>query len=94
MALTLSGTDGVVGAGFTLDASGASVTAGVGTFGSFADIKVGSAVTISSDGDVFATGITTVGVKLGLTLVLVNVNYRFLLKLELVLELVNLEIHK
>ena len=34
MALTLSGTNGVVGAGFTLDASGASVTAGVGTFGS------------------------------------------------------------
>ena len=59
MSLTLSGTDGVVGAGFTLDASGASVTAGVGTFGSFADIKVGSGVTISQDGDVFATGITT-----------------------------------
>ena len=36
MSLTLSGTDGVVGAGFTLDASGASVTAGVGTFGSLA----------------------------------------------------------
>ena len=34
MSLTLSGTNGVVGAGFTLDASGASVTAGVGTFGS------------------------------------------------------------
>ena len=34
MALTLSGTNGVVGAGFTLDSSGASVTAGVGTFGS------------------------------------------------------------
>ena len=34
MALTLSGTNGVVGAGFTLDASGASVTAGVGTFSS------------------------------------------------------------
>ena len=34
MALTLSGTNGVVGAGFTLDASGASVTAGVGPFGS------------------------------------------------------------
>ena len=34
MSLTLSGTDGIVGAGFTLDASGASVTAGVGTFGS------------------------------------------------------------
>ena len=34
MSLTLSGTNGVVGAGYTLDASGASVTAGVGTFGS------------------------------------------------------------
>ena len=34
MAITISGTDGIVGAGFTLDASGASVTAGVGTFGS------------------------------------------------------------
>jgi hypothetical protein len=34
MSLTLSGTNGVVGAGFTLDASGASVTAGVGTFSS------------------------------------------------------------
>ena len=34
MALTLSGTNGVVGAGFTVDASGVSVTAGVGTFGS------------------------------------------------------------
>ena len=32
MALTLSGTNGVVGAGFTLDPSGVSVTAGVGTF--------------------------------------------------------------
>ena len=37
MALTLSGTNGIVGAGFTLDASGASVTAGVGTFTSLAD---------------------------------------------------------
>ena len=34
MALTLSGTNGVVGAGFTVDASGVSVTAGVGTFAS------------------------------------------------------------
>ena len=33
MALTLSGTNGVVGAGFTLDPSGVSVTAGIGTFG-------------------------------------------------------------
>ena len=36
MALTLSGTNGVVGAGFTVDASGVSVTAGVGTIGSLA----------------------------------------------------------
>ena len=34
MALTLSGTNGVVGAGFTVDNSGISVTAGVGTFSS------------------------------------------------------------
>ena len=34
MALTLSGTNGVVGAGFTVAASGVSVTAGVGTFSS------------------------------------------------------------
>ena len=31
MAVTISGTDGIVGAGFTVDASGVSVTAGVGT---------------------------------------------------------------
>ena len=34
MALTISGTDGIVGAGFTVDNSGVSVTAGVGTFSS------------------------------------------------------------
>ena len=34
MAITISGTDGIVGAGFTVDNSGVSVTAGVGTFGS------------------------------------------------------------
>ena len=34
MALTLSGTNGIVGAGFTVDNSGVSVTAGVGTFSS------------------------------------------------------------
>ena len=34
MAITISGTDGIVGAGFTVDASGVSVTAGVGTFNS------------------------------------------------------------
>ena len=42
MALTLSGTNGVVGAGFTLDPSGTSVTAGVGTFSS---IGAGASVT-------------------------------------------------
>ena len=35
MAVTISGTDGIVGAGFTVDASGVSVTAGVGTFTSY-----------------------------------------------------------
>ena len=34
MAITISGTNGIVGAGFTVDNSGVSVTAGVGTFGS------------------------------------------------------------
>ena len=34
MAITISGSDGIVGAGFTVDASGVSVTAGVGTFSS------------------------------------------------------------
>ena len=32
MAITISGTDGIVGGGFTVDNSGVSVTAGVGTF--------------------------------------------------------------
>ena len=45
MALTLSGTNGVVGAGFTLDASGASVTAGVGTFSS-----IGAGTSIAAAG--------------------------------------------
>ena len=45
MALTLSGTDGVVGAGFTLDASGTSVTAGVGTFSS---VKTTGTVTVDT----------------------------------------------
>ena len=35
MAVTISGTDGIVGAGFTVDGSGVSVTAGVGTFTSY-----------------------------------------------------------
>ena len=47
MSLTLSGTNGVVGAGFTLDPSGTSVTAGVGTFGS---VKSSGAVNASAVG--------------------------------------------
>ena len=45
MALTLSGTNGVVGAGFTVDASGVSVTAGVGTFAS-----IGAGASVSAAG--------------------------------------------
>tara|TARA_S200000501_G_C20716736_1_gene696568 strand:- start:214 stop:1047 length:834 start_codon:yes stop_codon:yes gene_type:complete len=36
MSLTLSGTNGIVGAGFTFDPSGASVTSGIGTFSKIA----------------------------------------------------------
>ena len=36
MALTLSGTNGIVGAGFTVDPSGASVTSGIGKFSKIA----------------------------------------------------------
>ena len=36
MTLTLSGTNGIVGAGFTVDPSGASVTSGIGTFSKIA----------------------------------------------------------
>ena len=36
MGITISGTNGIVGAGFTVDNSGVSVTAGVGTFGTLA----------------------------------------------------------
>ena len=61
MALTLSGTNGVVGAGFTLDPSGASVTAGVGTFGSVkssGDIS-GTTGTFSSPVNTSAVGVST-----------------------------------
>ena len=63
MALTLSGTNGVVGAGFTLDPSGASVTAGVGTFSS---ARVGAAVTISESGiEASGIGITVANINGG-----------------------------
>ena len=46
MALTLSGTNGVGGACFTVDASGVSVTAGVGTFSSAVIGSIGAGVII------------------------------------------------
>jgi len=45
MAITISGTNGIVGAGFTVDNSGVSVTAGVGTFAS-----IGTGVSVSAAG--------------------------------------------
>ena len=48
MALTLSGTNGVVGAGFTVDASGVSVTAGVGTFSSVRGTHHGDGANLTS----------------------------------------------
>ena len=57
MALTLSGTNGVVGAGFTLDASGASVTAGVGTFSSLQ----GSAASLTQIPAASIVGLCTAG---------------------------------
>ena len=57
MALTLSGTNGVVGAGFTVDASGVSVTAGVGTFSSVQ----GSAASLTSIPAANIVGLATAG---------------------------------
>ena len=57
MALTLSGTNGVVGAGFTVDASGVSVTAGVGTFTSYQ----GSAASLTSIPAANIVGVATAG---------------------------------
>ena len=57
MALTLSGTNGVVGAGFTVDASGVSVTAGVGTFTSYQ----GSAASLTSIPAANIVGVCTAG---------------------------------
>jgi len=57
MALTLSGTNGVVGAGFTVDASGVSVTAGVGTFTSYQ----GSAASLTQIPAANIVGLATAG---------------------------------
>ena len=57
MALTLSGTNGVVGAGFTVDNSGVSVTAGVGTFTSYQ----GSGASLTSIPAANIVGVATAG---------------------------------
>ena len=61
MALTLSGTNGVVGAGFTLDASGASVTAGVGTFSSIRGDHHGDGANLTSIPAANLVGVCTSG---------------------------------
>ena len=61
MALTLSGTNGVVGAGFTLDASGASVTAGVGTFSSIRGDHHGDGANLTSIPAANIVGVCTAG---------------------------------
>ena len=48
MAVTISGTDGIVGAGFTVDNSGVSVTAGVGTFSSVRGTHHGDGANLTS----------------------------------------------
>ena len=57
MALTLSGTNGIVGAGFTVDNSGVSVTAGVGTFTSYQ----GSGASLTSIPAANIVGVATAG---------------------------------
>jgi len=50
MAITISGTNGIVGAGFTVDNSGVSVTAGVGTFSSAVIGSIGAGVSVPAAG--------------------------------------------
>ena len=61
MALTLSGTNGIVGAGFTFDPSGASVTVGVGTFANIVSPKF---KTTANGADVFGSGASSAYLKL------------------------------
>ena len=61
MAITISGTDGIVGAGFTLDASGASVTAGVGTFSSIRGDHHGDGANLTSIPAANLVGVCTSG---------------------------------
>ena len=48
MAITISGTNGIVGAGFTVDNSGVSVTAGVGTFSDIRGTHHGDGANLTS----------------------------------------------
>ena len=61
MALTLSGTNGIVGAGFTLDPSGASVTVGVGTFANIVSPKF---KTTGNGANIFGSGASSAYLKL------------------------------
>ena len=61
MALTLSGTNGVVGAGFTVDNSGVSVTAGVGTFSSVRGTHHGDGANLTSIPAANIVGVATAG---------------------------------
>jgi len=70
MALTLSGTNGIVGAGFTVDNSGVSVTAGVGTFTSYQ----GSAASLTSIPAANLVGVCTSGFSNGVVGSYVHLN--------------------
>ena len=61
MAVTISGTDGIVGAGFTVDNSGVSVTAGVGTFSSVRGTHHGDGANLTSIPAANIVGLATAG---------------------------------
>jgi hypothetical protein len=61
MAITISGTDGIVGAGFTVDNSGVSVTAGVGTFSSVRGTHHGDGANLTSIPAANIVGLATAG---------------------------------
>ena len=61
MAVTISGTDGIVGAGFTVDNSGVSVTAGVGTFSSIRGDHHGDGANLTSIPAANLVGVCTSG---------------------------------
>ena len=61
MAVTISGTNGIVGAGFTVDNSGVSVTAGVGTFSSVRGTHHGDGANLTSIPAANIVGVATAG---------------------------------